>query len=346
MKPWLIPVGGFLGAGKTSLLMEAGGRLRKRGHKVAILTNDQAGGLVDTAAARSMNFDAGEVAGACFCCAFTRFVEAAAALAARGADAILAEPVGSCTDIAATVLRPFEQEYAHLFRLAPFTVLVDAAQYSALHAAGADAEVAWLYRQQMAEADILAFSKCDLGAMEPELGAPALSLSARTGQGIDAWLEEVLSGRTAPGTRLLVDIDYDRYARAEARLAWLNAAATVRTRRALAPAQLAGPLVEDIDARLTRQGARIAHLKTWTESAEAWLRVSLTENGQEPGVEGDRLAPAAREFRVVVNLRAQGEPEALRKAVEEALAALPAEVTMERIDSFRPSPPKPERRAG
>jgi hypothetical protein len=273
-------------------------------------------------------------------------VEAAAALAARGADAILAEPVGSCTDIAATVLRPFEQEYAHLFRLAPFTVLVDAAQYSALHAAGADAEVAWLYRQQMAEADILAFSKCDLGAMEPELGAPALSLSARTGQGIDAWLEEVLSGRTAPGTRLLVDIDYDRYARAEARLAWLNASATLRTKTALAPAQLAGPLMEEIDARLTRQGARIAHLKTWTESAEAWLRVSLTANGQAPSVEGDRLAPAAREFRVVVNLRAQGKPEALREAVEEALAALPAEVTMERIDSFRPSPPKPERRAG
>jgi hypothetical protein len=346
LRPWLIPVGGFLGAGKTSLLMEAGGRLRERGHHVAILTNDQAGGLVDSAAARSMSFDAGEVAGACFCCAFTRFVEAAATLAARGADVILAEPVGSCTDIAATVLRPLEQEYAHLFRLAPFTVLVDAAQYSALHAAGADAEMAWLYRQQMAEADILAFSKCDLGATAPELGAPALSLSARTGQGIDAWLEEVLSGRTAPGTRLLVDLDYDRYAQAEARLAWLNASATLRTKTALAPAQLAGPLMEEIDARLTRQGARIAHLKIWTESAEAWLRVSLTENGQEPSVEGDRLAPAAREFRVVVNLRAQGEPAALREAVEEALAALPAEVTMERIDSFRPSPPKPERRAG
>ena len=81
MRPWLIPVGGFLGAGKTSLLMEAGGRLRERGHHVAILTNDQAGGLVDSAAARSMSFDAGEVAGACFCCAFTRFVEAAATLA-------------------------------------------------------------------------------------------------------------------------------------------------------------------------------------------------------------------------------------------------------------------------
>ena len=81
MRPWLIPVGGFLGAGKTSLLIAAAERLRDRGAKVAILTNDQAEGLVDTATAWGKEFDAGEVAGACFCCAFTRFVDAAAALA-------------------------------------------------------------------------------------------------------------------------------------------------------------------------------------------------------------------------------------------------------------------------
>jgi len=337
-------VGGFLGAGKTSLLIAAGGRLRERGHKVAILTNDQAAGLVDTAAARRMDFDADEVAGACFCCAFTRFVESAAALAERGAEIILAEPVGSCMDIAATVLRPLQQEYAHLFRLAPLTVLVDAAQYSALHDAGANAEVAWLYRQQIAEADIVALSKCDLDAPAPELGAPALTLSARTGQGIDEWLKQVLSGRTAPGTRLLGHIDYGRYAQAEAELAWLNAAARVRARSALAPAQLAGPLMEDLEARLTRQGARIAHFKTWIESAQSWIRVSLTANGQEPGVEGDRLAPAAREFRVILNLRAQGEPDGLSEAVREAFGALPAEVSIESMESFRPSPPRPERR--
>jgi len=72
--------------------------------------------------------------------------------------------------------------------------------------------------------------------------------------------------------------------------------------------------------------------------------VSVTENGQEPGVEGDRLAPSAREFHVVVNLRAQGEPEVLRAAVEDSFATLPAQVTVERIECFRPSPPKPERR--
>lgn len=344
MKPWLIPVGGFLGSGKTSLMLEAGRRLRARGLKVAILTNDQAAGLVDTVTARHQDFDAGEVAGACFCCAFTKFVDAAVELASHGAEAILAEPVGSCTDIAATVLAPLLQDFSQAFRLAPYTVLVDAAQYTRVHAPAADPEVAWLYGRQIAEADILAFSKCDLGTVAPELPAPALRLSARSGAGVDDWLEQVLSGRTAPGTRLLGELDYGRYARAEALLAWLNASILLQTKKPLSPAQLLGPLVEDLDARLTRQGAVIAHLKTWIESPNSWLRVSMTRNGQDPVVEGDRLAGSARDYRVVLNLRALGEPETLRACVEQALSALPAEAVVERIDSFRPLPPKPERR--
>jgi hypothetical protein len=344
LKPWLVPVGGFLGSGKTSLLLAAGQRLRTRGVRVAILTNDQAAGLVDTVTARNQEFDAGEVAGACFCCAFTKFVDAAAELAARGAEVILAEPVGSCTDIAATVLGPLRQDFAHLFRLAPFTVLVDAAQYRSAHLPEADQEVAWLYGRQIAEADILAFSKCDRSEPIPELHAPAVRLSARSGVGVEAWLEEVLSGRTAPGTRLLGDLDYLRYARAEALLAWLNASVLLRTKKPQSPAELLGPLVDDLDARLTSQGVRIAHLKTWIESSHSWLRVSVTQNGQEPSVEGDRLASAARDYRLIVNLRALGDPDELRGCVEQALAALPATAAIERIDCFRPLPPQPERR--
>lgn len=344
MKPWLVPVGGFLGSGKTSLLLAAAQRLRARGVKAAILTNDQAAGLVDTVTARHQDFDAGEVAGACFCCAFTKFVDAAAELAARGAEVILAEPVGSCTDIAATVLEPLRQDFSHLFRLAPFTVLIDAAQYQSLRAPEADPEVAWLHGRQIAEADILAFSKCDLDQPLPELHAPSLRLSARSGVGVDAWLEEVFSGRTAPGTRLLADLDYGRYARAEALLAWLNASVVLRTNQPVSPAELLGPLVDDVDARLTSHGVSIAHFKTWIESSHAWLRVSMTRNGQEPVVEGDRLAATARDYRLVLNLRALGRPGELRAAVEHALMALPATVEIERMDSFRPLPPQPERR--
>ena len=44
----LILVGGFLGAGKTSLLWEVAKRLNEKGHKVGLITNDQASELVDT----------------------------------------------------------------------------------------------------------------------------------------------------------------------------------------------------------------------------------------------------------------------------------------------------------
>ena len=44
----LILVGGFLGAGKTSLLWEVAKRLNEKGRKVGLITNDQASELVDT----------------------------------------------------------------------------------------------------------------------------------------------------------------------------------------------------------------------------------------------------------------------------------------------------------
>ena len=46
--PRLILVGGFLGAGKTTLLVRAAELLRKEGLSVALITNDQDQGLVDT----------------------------------------------------------------------------------------------------------------------------------------------------------------------------------------------------------------------------------------------------------------------------------------------------------
>ncbi|MEI8376830.1 MAG: GTP-binding protein, partial [Planctomycetota bacterium] len=49
MKTRLILVGGFLGAGKTTMLWEASRRLVERGLRVGLITNDQAPELVDTA---------------------------------------------------------------------------------------------------------------------------------------------------------------------------------------------------------------------------------------------------------------------------------------------------------
>ena len=51
----LILVGGFLGAGKTSLLWEVAKRLNSKGRKVGLITNDQASELVDTSFVETNN---------------------------------------------------------------------------------------------------------------------------------------------------------------------------------------------------------------------------------------------------------------------------------------------------
>ncbi|HVX67547.1 MAG TPA: GTP-binding protein, partial [Bryobacteraceae bacterium] len=104
--PLLVLVGGFLGAGKTTLLLRAAERLSASGKRVALVMNDQGGELVDTRAARSAGFAAGEVAGGCFCCRLSEFLACSERLLAEHRpEVILAEPVGSCTDLAATIFR-------------------------------------------------------------------------------------------------------------------------------------------------------------------------------------------------------------------------------------------------
>ena len=86
----------------------------------------------------------------------------------------------------------------------------------------------------------------------------ARCLSTLTGEGVPAWLDEVLTGKSQSGTRIL-DIDYERYARAEARLAWLNCKVEVCLQAPLSPSTLIGPLLEELDAALTSEGFQIAH---------------------------------------------------------------------------------------
>src|SRR5687767_9921262 len=102
-----VMVGGFLGAGKTTTLARLARHYTARGQRVGIVTNDQAQDLVDTSGLRSQGFAVREVAGACFCCRFDDLVSQVGQLEEQQRpDVILAEPVGSCTDLVATVVQP------------------------------------------------------------------------------------------------------------------------------------------------------------------------------------------------------------------------------------------------
>lgn len=118
---------GFLGSGKTTLLIEVGKRLVSEYGKRVVLTNDQGEVLVDTKTVRDAGLPATEVVHGCFCCKFPDFIDSAdKMLKEANPDVILAEPVGSCMDISATVIGPLQTYYRERFTLAPLLVLADA----------------------------------------------------------------------------------------------------------------------------------------------------------------------------------------------------------------------------
>ncbi len=340
----LIPLGGFLGAGKTTLILAAARVLHARGLKSAAILNDQGSDLVDTQLVHGSGVDADQVTGGCFCCRFSGLIEAVERIRQHAPAVIFAEAVGSCTDISATTLRPLQMDYPELVRLAPFSVLVDPERARQLTAPEADANLTFLFQKQIEEADLLCFTKSDLYHEVPELsGAPIRYMSPLTGEGVEAWLDEVLAGEIEPGSKVL-DIDYQRYARAEASLAWLNCSISVKLNVTLSPANLVGPLLDELDAALTAAGMKIVHLKLMDNSPSGYLKASLTSNGTEPGLEGMLDASPASAHEILLNVRATGQPEKLRVIVEAQIARIPGNMKIRTMQCFSPAAPNPERR--
>src|SRR3954470_3915184 len=192
-------VGGFLGAGKTTTIARLARHYRAQGKRVGVVTNDQAHDLVDTNSLRAQGLSVEEVPGACFCCRFDDLVGRVGALEASDRpDVILAEPVGSCTDLVATVIQPLKDLYAGRFEVAPYAVLFKPSHGVRIlrnqPAGGFSPKAAYIFKKQLEEADAVLINRADelTPAEQDELsrlvserfpGTPVLRVSAQTGQG-------------------------------------------------------------------------------------------------------------------------------------------------------------------
>src|SRR5262245_449829 len=161
-----IMVGGFLGAGKTTTLSRLGRFYTSRGQKVGLVTNDQAQNLVDTTSLRSQGFSVEEVPGACFCCRFDDLVGKVGQLEEQARpDVILAEPVGSCTDLVATVVQPLRDLYGKRFEVAPYPVLFKPSHGLKIlkgeTGAGFSPKAAYIFHKQLEEADAIVINRID-----------------------------------------------------------------------------------------------------------------------------------------------------------------------------------------
>ncbi len=358
-----IMVGGFLGAGKTTAILRMAEAFDRAGRRVGLITNDQSVGLVDTTMLAAHGFPVEEITGGCFCCRFNSLVDAADRLTAGSRpDIFIAEPVGSCTDLRASVSYPLRRMYGDAYTVAPLSVVVDPVR--ALRALGVEPgrsftpKVLYVYRKQLEEAGLIVVNKIDaveparIAALREVLArefpkARLLEVSARTGQGLDEWFDSLVRDDAATDGDL--EIDYATYGEGEALLGWVNT--TVR----LAGADFDGnAFVRDVASRvaaaLDRDGVEIAHLKmTLTPAGGERDLAVLNHVGHEHGVElSHTLDGELSRGELIVNLRAEGDPARLAAVVDAAtLDAADAHslvVSPVHSEHFRPGQPNPTHR--
>ena len=356
-----IMIGGFLGAGKTTAVARLARYLTDQGTRVGLICNDQSSGLVDTTLLRSKGFSVEEITGGCFCCRFNSLLEAADNLTrASTPDLFLAEPVGSCTDLIATVSYPLRRIYGDRFTVAPLSVMIDptrAARILGLAQGRSFSEkVTYVYRKQLEEADLIVVNKCDVHP--PEFLERLVSLigdtfphthtfvcSVKDGTGVDAWFDAVLSMESRDSRPL--EIDYDTYAEGEALLGWLNCTVQLESDAPFDGNQTLVDLAGDIRDRVVRQRGDIAHLKMTLDSRDGTGTlsvVSLVGNDGEPDLRESLLDRVDR-GELVINLRAEADPAVLESITREAMASLSGvRATMEHLEQLRPGRPVPTHR--
>ena len=380
--------------------------LQKRGLKPGLVTNDQGEGLVDTEMGRDFTNVAGsrpavrQVTGGCFCCQVDSLVEALGRLADESKpDVFVVEPVGSCTDLMATVMLPLRRVYGSDFELSPMSVVVDATRATGVFGGGSTSqvgrvrdsgektgagriagkrdfkdgfskEVNYIYRKQLEEAEILVVNKVDLlkagerKALRNRLGKEypdkrILEVSARKGEGLEAWFEVLMRETSQP--KAIMEVDYDVYAEGEALLGWYNAALSVHAvGDGFDGNKVVRGLARAIQRSLEGEGAELAHFKmslrasfhagengeTRRASGEGSLAVvNAVGNGAKAEL-SSRMGGPVMVGELLVNLRAEGDPKLLATVVERELKKprKDARLVWQEQAAFRPGRPEPTHR--
>ncbi|MGA2545515.1 MAG: GTP-binding protein [Rectinemataceae bacterium] len=367
-------VGGFLGSGKTTAIAGACSLLIAEGKRVGVVTNDQGKLQVDSLFMRSSGLPSVEVGGGCFCCRYDDFDARVSALIERELpDAVFAESVGSCADIVATVVKPFEAFRERYGAGSVFSVFADSrlllARLSGRRLPFSE-DVLYLFDRQLEEADILVLNKRDLLAEADRAKLSALAASARpdkelleisgsTEEGARAWLA-AMEAPVFRGERASLEIDYARYGAGERELAWLDERLVIEDRGGLSSdggrcRRAVADFVLRFAEALSKASLSVGHLKLHVSAGSYEGKISLSSGDFLSGSEGVESLVAAqlplfstRRAVVAVNARVQAGPEELAAlagaAVESARRSAGIAIAEEDRSAFRPGIPEPTHR--
>ncbi|OPY33203.1 MAG: putative GTP-binding protein YjiA [Methanomassiliicoccales archaeon PtaU1.Bin124] len=149
-------ISGFLGSGKTTLMIDLGKRLGKRGKRVAIIVNEVGEVGVDGALIDSYGLNSVELTEGCICCSLSGSLTNTLRTVSKDfkADFVFIEPTGialpsKINNLIRTSMVEYEDKLA--------ICVVDAYRAEKIYR-----EAELFFRRQIEDVDVVALNKCDL----------------------------------------------------------------------------------------------------------------------------------------------------------------------------------------
>lgn len=360
-KPKLIIIGGFLGAGKTTSILNLTKLLQERYKNVGVMTNDQGTQLVDTNFLSKEGINVIEVTGGCFCCNFDSFSQKVDQMIEKNnPDIIISEPVGSCTDLVATIYRPMNHYSADKFTLAPLSIVVDPKKVMQFLGSEAQSlypdEIKYLFCKQIEEADIIVLNKIDLMSQQELINVhniikknfpekELVAISAKENLNMNLWLEKIEG--TEHKDDFTMDVNYQTYGKAEAYLGWLNTSAELSSSEKFDISAFIKEFMEVLKNKFNDEKLEIAHLKVYGVSNSGCVKASLTGLSDDIDFNG-QIPLRDHKANIIVNARINISPERLEDYVIGALNNISAKKNIIlkdiKTECFMPGQPNPKYR--
>lgn len=355
-KTRMLVLGGYLGAGKTTLAINLAKQLKERRDKsVSIIMNDQGDVLVDTEYSKDAGFDTRDIMGGCFCTNFDKFVSSARTLVTTGKpDVIIAEPIGTSTNIMSSVVAPMRSLHPDEFSIAPFTVVVDcvrALDILSVKEKRTEETVDIIPAHQIREAEIVILSKADLASkdqiakikekvLEILPSVRIIESSSVDLRNIDEIMDIILSDELS--TKAPTGEQNKGFAFEKAKLGWYSGTFDITPTDDVDMYSLETDLMKGVAAEYGTKS--IVHVKVLVESPEAAAKMSMVEETiQVDGIYGSRYIKTPG--KLVLNARVVSPPKRLedtmRKLIDEIPKKYPATLVKTGEKCFTPKPESP-----
>lgn len=293
-------LGGFLGSGKTSIILKLGKHLAEKGKKVAIIVNEVGQIGVDGEFLKRSGMNTYELTEGCICCTLKRDLESCILelISTFNPDILLIEPTGIAFP---SVIKKTVRQVGDIVGDINTIVfgVVDAHRLNKIYS-----EMKEFTERQLKDADTLVINKTDLIDSKAELSLLAEILkqinpkskvvftSAKSGKGIDKLIDEILSALiTERETKIEKDYEYIDSIDTSG-VSWFSTNYKMDFERPTSSANirvLIKDLLEKIRTKVIAINGDISHYKLVLFCSRGAIKAGLTSNKDKINFDGNLL---------------------------------------------------------